>query len=346
MMPARGHLSWKRGVGEDQGPSIVTGDGSSPARTLDTWVLTFLAPSLAVWPWHSLCPSLGLGTHLGTWAPAQPHPAPHGCSPGAGPACRRRRSSSAGGCGSNVGGPGRTAGCSPCGGGQQTEKVLLWVPPAAQGPTPPSRKTSRPQDQLHSSAAAAPRCPTCSGHSPDLRRLHQSLRTPLVPRCPAQAAGGARIRRHQKQAPADAVTVHACGAVGSSSSSQPGPQIPGPPPPPHRLVQRDTHRTQTRTCAPGTALSTPPAPAGRTVRPHIAHTHWRLHTRKRHVCKHETWLHTLTSVNAHARAYAGHHTQEAHTYIHVHGPHTRCTHVCAPYAADATPKPRLRCSRD
>lgn len=160
----------------------------------------------------------------------------------------------------------------PVGGGQQTEKVLLWVPPAAQGPTPPSRKTSRPQDQLHSSAAAAPRCPTCSGHSPDLRRLHQSLRTPLVPRCPAQAAGGARIRRHQKQAPADAVTVHACGAVGSSSSSQPGPQIPGPPPPPHRLVQRDTHRTQTRTCAPGTALSTPPAPAGRTVRPHIAHT--------------------------------------------------------------------------
>lgn len=156
MMPARGHLSWKRGVGEDQGPSIVTGDGSSPARTLDTWVLTFLAPSLAVWPWHSLCPSLGLGTHLGTWAPAQPHPAPHGCSPGAGPACWRRRSSSAGGCGSNVGGPGRTAGCSPCGGGAADREGAAVGAAGGSG-----AHAALPQDQQASGPAPllGRRCP-------------------------------------------------------------------------------------------------------------------------------------------------------------------------------------------
>lgn len=45
---------------------------------------------------------------------------------------------------------------------------------------------------------------------PDLRWLCQGPRTPLVPWLPAQAAGGARIRRHQKQAPVDTVTVHTC----------------------------------------------------------------------------------------------------------------------------------------
>lgn len=171
MMPARGHLSWKRGVGEDQGPSIVTGDGSSPARTLDTWVLTFLAPSLAVWPWHSLCPSLGLGTHLGTWAPAQPHPAPHGCSPGAGPACRRRRSSSAGGCGSSVGGPGRTAGCSPCGaGGSRQRRCCCGCRRRLRGPRrPPARPaglrtSSTPRPPLPRGALPAPATHlTCAG---------------------------------------------------------------------------------------------------------------------------------------------------------------------------------------
>lgn len=129
----------------------------------------------------------------------------------------------------------------------------LWDP--SPGPGLPSLKTGGPQAGLLSSVAAAsmaaPGCPTCSGHSPDLRGLHQGLGAPLVPRCPAQAAGGARIRRHQKQAPVDAVTVHACGAVRSGSSLPPGARIPGPPsypnhtgpptPPPRRQPHAQAH---------------------------------------------------------------------------------------------------------
>lgn len=78
--PVRGHLSWKCGAGEDQGPSIVTGDGSSPARLRRPGYSPSSCPA-------SLC---GLGTVSGplwasgpTWGPGlqpnptQPHTAAH-----------------------------------------------------------------------------------------------------------------------------------------------------------------------------------------------------------------------------------------------------------------------------
>lgn len=110
---------------------------------------------------------------------------------------------------------------------------------------------------------AAPKCPACSGHSPDLRWIRQGLRAPLVPRCPAQTAGGAGIPRHQKQAPVGTVTVHTCGAHETQQHPlSPGTWLPGslaapnhmgPPSPPrslattHRCVH--TYTACTRTCA-------------------------------------------------------------------------------------------------
>ena len=63
--------------------------------------------------------------------------APLGCSPGAGPACQKHRSSSVGGRSAGAEGPGQTAGCSPWGQGQWTEKALLWAPPGRSGTPAP-----------------------------------------------------------------------------------------------------------------------------------------------------------------------------------------------------------------
>jgi hypothetical protein len=60
-----------------------------------------------------------------------------------------------------------------------------------------------------------------SGHSPDLCRFQQGLRAPLVPWCPAQAAGGIRIHRHRKQATVDSVAVHTCEAQENSLIQEP-----------------------------------------------------------------------------------------------------------------------------
>ena len=128
-------------------------------------------------------------------------------SPGAAPVCRRCRSSSADGCGAGAGDPGRTVGCSPWGWRQwgrscrSLQAAMPDLPPRPQAPGS-APLCHRPCD--------SPGCPAHSGHSPDLRWLRQGPRTPLGPWLPAQAAGGARIRRHQKQAPVDTVTVHAC----------------------------------------------------------------------------------------------------------------------------------------
>lgn len=77
-----------------------------------------------------------------TWGagPGSLTPIPRGCSPGAGPACQRHRSSSAGGCGGGAGGPGWTMGRSPWAGATVGELPLR--PP---GP----RRRLRPQLPLH-----------------------------------------------------------------------------------------------------------------------------------------------------------------------------------------------------
>lgn len=91
--------------------------------------------------------------------------------------------------------------------------ALLQAPPGRCGPSCPPSKPQAPGSALVLSCGcpySSPRCPAYSGHSPDLRWLCQGLWTPLAPWCPAQAAGGAGIRRHQKQAPVDTVTIHTC----------------------------------------------------------------------------------------------------------------------------------------
>lgn len=115
----------------------------------------------------SLC---GLGTVPGTlwasssiWGPGpdrgQPHThatqAPCGCSPEAGPACPRRQSSSAGGCGTGVGGPAQTVGCSPW--ARVTVGTLLLGPPGCRGTTAPgpSFPPSNWQAQALTSLSAA-----------------------------------------------------------------------------------------------------------------------------------------------------------------------------------------------
>lgn len=138
--------------------------------------------------------------------------------------CRRRQSSSAGGCGTGAEVPGSTAGCSPCAGVQWGTPE---EPPGGWGPTP--RLIFTP---LKTSGSGS--VPTgvliLSGHSPDLRWLCQGPRALLVSWCPTQAAGGARIHRHGEQAPVDTVTVHACEAHEkpqlplSQEPRSPGPQ--------------------------------------------------------------------------------------------------------------------------
>lgn len=132
------------------------------------------------------------------------------------------------------------------GGGAVGREGVAWAPPGSSGATAPDPaggpEAGGPQAWLLSSVAAAPltasSCPTCSDHSPDLCGLRQGLGAPLVPGCSAQAAGGARIRRYQKEAPVDTVTVHACGAMRSGSSLRPGARIPGPPRRPNHTGSR------------------------------------------------------------------------------------------------------------
>ena len=92
-----------------------------------------------------------------------------------------------------------------------TVQALLQVSPGCNGPTcTPSRPQAPGSAPLCRCPCDSHGCPAHSGHSPDLHWLHQGPCTPLVPWLPAQAAGGARIRRYQKQAPVDTVTVHTC----------------------------------------------------------------------------------------------------------------------------------------
>lgn len=208
-------------------------------------------PGLAVWPWDSLSPPWASEAIWGPASEPSSTRAPCGRSPGAEPACQRRRSSSAGGCGTGVEGGGRTAGCSPCGRGRRggTAGPASQARPAPLGTGPAS-------GWLPSLAAAVlPPVPACSGHSPDMRGLQQGLRAPLVPGGLAQAAGDAGVGRHQKQASVDVVTVHTCGAM-SSSSPQLGPHLPEP------LLPHPT-RTDTYGCT---------------------HTHTHTHDTDVHVC--------------------------------------------------------------
>lgn len=130
-------------------------------------------------------------------------------------------------------------------------------------PGPPSLPWALSASSGAAAPTAAPQASACSGHSPDLCWLHQGPRAPLVPWHPAQSARGARIRRHQKQAPGDTVAVHTCEAHETRPSPQPGsctpgplaaPDHTGPPTPPHpqplsqayaRVRTRSTHTKHT-----------------------------------------------------------------------------------------------------
>lgn len=176
-------------------------------------------------PW----PSLGLGLHLGTWArqgaapsPSHPNQAPGAAHPGQRQCVRSIEALP-------------PVDAVPVRGVQDGQRDThpgrerQWGHTAG-APWRPWGHSPRPifpslgSERLLRCCCptAAPQASACSGHSPDLCWLRQGPRAPVVPWSPAQSARGAGIRRHQKQAPADAVAVHTCRAHEDRPSPEPG----------------------------------------------------------------------------------------------------------------------------